>query len=170
MNTSLSTLRFLVAAALLLLAAQRPSLAGSATWATNPTSGDWNTAANWRPQTVPNATTDVATFGTSNVTDVTNTDVIISLDSLVFSPGASQYTISALDNIELYGTGIVNNSGILQSFVAGAFFFKNSSAAGDMVNFTTVGGDFFFENASSAGSATFDVTSGEFQAFVDFFD
>jgi len=40
MNTSLSTLRFLVAAALLFLAAQRLSLAGSATWDQNPLSGD----------------------------------------------------------------------------------------------------------------------------------
>src|SRR6266702_2696376 len=44
--------------------------AGSATWATNPTSGDWNTAANWRPETVPNSETDVATFGQSNVTNI----------------------------------------------------------------------------------------------------
>ena len=46
-------LGFLVSAALVLLAAQRPSLAGSATWATNATSGDWNTATNWVPNTVP---------------------------------------------------------------------------------------------------------------------
>jgi hypothetical protein len=125
MNTSFSRLRFFVAAALLLLAVQRPSLAGSATWDQNPTSGDWNTAANWTPQTVPNSTTDVATFGTSGITDVTNTDVIINLDSLVFDLGASQYTIAALDNIELYGTGIVNNSGTMQSFVAGNNFQAN---------------------------------------------
>ena len=92
MNTSFIRLRFLVAAALLFLAAQRPSLAGSATWNQNPTSGDWNTAANWTPKTVPNATIDIATFGSSNVTDVTNANVIIMLDSLVFSPGAPQYT------------------------------------------------------------------------------
>src|SRR5947208_5481019 len=170
MNTSFSRLRFFVAAATLLLAAQRPSLAGSATWATNPTSGDWNTAANWRPNTVPNGTSDVATFGTSNVTDVINSDMIVNLGSLVFNSGASQYTITAMDNIALYGTGIVNGSGVMQSFVAGAFLFNNSSTAGDMVNFTTVGGVFLFNNASSAGSATFDVTSGEFQAFMDFND
>ena len=27
--------------------------AGSATWSTNPVSKDWNTAANWMPETVP---------------------------------------------------------------------------------------------------------------------
>ena len=163
-------LGFLVSAALVLLAAQRPSLAGSATWSSNPLTGDWNTATNWVPNTIPNGTSDIATFGMSKVTDVVNSDLIVNLDSLVFSPGASQYTISALDNIELYGPGVVNNSGILQSFVAGAFFFKNSASAGEMVNFTTVGGDFFFENASSAGSGSFDVASGDHQAFMDFFD
>ena len=54
MKLLISRLEFLVAAALLFVAAQRPSLAGSATWATNPTSGEWNTAANWVPNTVPN--------------------------------------------------------------------------------------------------------------------
>jgi len=44
--------------------------AGSATWNLNPTSGDWNTATNWTPATVPNATIDVATFGASNTTSI----------------------------------------------------------------------------------------------------
>jgi autotransporter-associated beta strand protein len=170
MNTSFSRLRFLVAAALLFLAAQRLSLAGSATWATNPISGDWNAAANWRPQTVPNSTTDIATFGASNVTDVINSDVIVNLDSLVFNSSASQYTITATDNIAFYGAGIINGSGVMQSFVAGAFLFNNSATAGDMVNFTAVGGIFFFNGASSAGSASFDLTSGQFQASMDFND
>ena len=168
MNPSFRSTKFLATAALVFLVAQRPSLAGSATWDQNPSSGDWNTAANWTPETVPNATTDVATFGSSNVTDVTNADVIIMLDSLVFSPGAPHYTINALDNIELYGAGIVNNSGMMQSFVAGALFFYNSSTAGDMVNFTTVDGNFFFLDASSGGSATFDLTDEDLQAHMFF--
>ena len=170
MNTSFSRLRFFVAAALLLLAAQRPSPAGSATWATNPISGHWNTAANWRPNTVPNGTSDIATFDASNVTDVINTNVIVDLDSLVFNPGAPQYTISALDNIALYGTGIVNNSGTTQSFVAGGFFFNNGSTAGDMTNFSNVGGFISFNNSSSAGSATIDSSDNMFQAHLDFWD
>ena len=40
--------------------------AGSATWNLNPASGDWNTAANWTPATVPNDESDVATFGVSS--------------------------------------------------------------------------------------------------------
>src|SRR5438552_1023378 len=170
MNTPFNRLRFIVAAALLFLAAQRLSLAGSATWATNPTSGDWNSAANWTPNTVPNGTSDVATFGASNVTNVINSDVIVSLDSLVFNSSASQYTITAMDNIALLGTGIVNGSGVMQSFVAGLFIFNNSSTAGNMVNFTTVGGNFFFNNSSSAGSGSFDLTNGDLQAHMFFND
>src|SRR6266481_1553230 len=126
----LSFLRIASATTLGLFLILAPAHAGSATWSSNPTSGDWNTAANWRPQTVPNAATDIATFGASNVTDVTNTDVIVNLGSLVFSSGAPSYTISALDNIDLDGTGIVNNSGNVQSFVAGVFFFNNTATAG----------------------------------------
>jgi autotransporter-associated beta strand protein len=92
------------------------------------------------------------------------------LDSLVFSPGAPHYTINALDNIELHGDGIVNNSGAMQLLVAGVFIFNNSATAGDMVTFITNGGDFFFNNTSSAGSGTFDITSGDLQAHTFFFD
>jgi hypothetical protein len=155
--------RFLIAAALLFLAAQGPSLAGSATWSSNPTSGDWNTAANWIPQTVPNSTTDVATFGRSNVTDVINSDVIVNLDSLIFSSGSSQYTITAMDNIAFYGTGIVNGSGVMQSFVAGVFIFNNSATAGDMVSFTTNGGDFFSMIRRPPGPAHLTLPAGIFR-------
>ena len=117
MNTSFRRLRVFAAAALLFLAARQHSLADSATWGTNPLNGDWNIAANWTPKTVPNGTSDIATFGTSNVTDVINSDVIVNLDSLVFNSSSSQYTITAIDNIALYGTGIVNGSAVIQSFV-----------------------------------------------------
>src|SRR6266705_6667197 len=85
---------FVVAAALLSLAAQRHCLAGSATWSTNPSSGDWNTAANWMPNTVPNGPGDIATFGTSNLTDLSINSTSVELDSIVFNSGATPYTIS----------------------------------------------------------------------------
>src|SRR4029077_5024945 len=44
--------------------------AGSATWDLDPISGDWNTAANWTPASVPNGPADIATFGLSNTTFV----------------------------------------------------------------------------------------------------
>src|SRR5438105_2276333 len=161
MSTSFNRLRFIVAAALLFLAAQRPSLAGSATWNQNPTRGDWNTAANWTPATVPNSTTDVATFGASNVTNLSITNASVNLDSAVFNSGAPPYTLTIqIYNLLFYGAGIVNNSGSVQSIVAptvddnnAAFFFYNSASAGDMTSYSTVGGLIVFNNSSSAGSA-----------------
>jgi len=50
-------LRLALVAALALWATDA-ALAGSATWKLNPTSGDWNTAANWSPSTVPNGAAD----------------------------------------------------------------------------------------------------------------
>ena len=109
MNTLFSRLRFFVAAALLFLAAQRHSLAGSATWDQNPTSGDWNTAANWTPETVPGESTDVATFDVSNVTTI-SVMTEFNLGGIVFNPGASAYTIAINENnpvgyIAFYGAG-----------------------------------------------------------------
>src|SRR5437899_57437 len=141
MRTSFNRLRFLVAAVLLFSAAQRPSLAGSATWDENPISGDWNTAANWTPPTVPNATTDIATFDASTITNVlVDFGSNINVDSVVFDSGAPAYTITLnVSNLKLNGAGFVNNSGLMQSVVipeendlAGAMFFYNSATAGSM--------------------------------------
>jgi hypothetical protein len=104
---------------------------------------------------------------------------IIEVDSLVFNSGAPSYTI----NVEIYnlfvsGSGIVNNSGVLQSFVTpivndnnGAIFFYNSATAGDGTSFGGMGELFSFNDSSSAGSATFDITSGaDLQAYLTFSD
>src|ERR1044071_9842195 len=147
MNTSLSTLRFFVAAALLFSAAQRQSLAGSATWDQNPLSGDWNTPGNWTPQTVPNSETDVATFGASNVTNLSITNARISLASAAFNSGAPPYTLTIqIYNLLFYGAGIVNNSGSVQSITTPTvdendadLFFYNSATAGSMMSYSTVG-------------------------------
>ena len=67
--------------------------ADSATWNLNPTSGDWNTAANWTPMTVPNGPADIATFGLSNTTNVSisaNTEV----NAITFTPTNSGYSVT----------------------------------------------------------------------------
>jgi len=61
---------------------------GSATWNLNPTSGEWNTAANWTPATVPDGPSDVATFGLSNQTSVV-LNANVELGQIVFDAGAS---------------------------------------------------------------------------------
>jgi autotransporter-associated beta strand protein len=145
--------------------------AGSATWKLNPTNGDWNTAANWSPATVPNFSADIATFATSNVTKVSGSAVV---DSVVFNPGASAFVLSAIPNgvLAFGGTGAINNSGVPQNFVAkfgpagnvGEIeFFNSATVVGANTIFTTEapadssGGPpaiVFFQN-SSAGDGTF---------------
>src|SRR5437667_2975263 len=178
MNTSFSRVRFLVAAALLLLAAQRPSLAGSATWDQNPTSGDWNTAANWTPQTVPDTPSDIATFATSNQTQI-GISAITGVGGINFNPGADAFTIISQPGgpFTLSGSGIVNNSGKLQTFVcesgdgSGSFFFENSATAGAMTSFAGADeSNFLFFGTSSAGSAAFDFGGATLQSFMDFHD
>src|SRR5262249_3404793 len=86
--------------------------AGSATWNSNPASGDWNTATNWTPETVPNDPLDVATFGASNTSEISLSSEV-KLDSIVFDAGASAYTISSgtqpsFSRFTIGGDGIVN--------------------------------------------------------------
>src|SRR5690349_19754549 len=97
------------------------SFADSATWNLNPTSGDWNTATNWTPATVPNSPSDVATFEVSNTTSITLAQFNGISANIVFNPGASAFTISAPNdaNLDFGNTGITNNSGLTQNFAAG---------------------------------------------------
>jgi len=49
-----------------------------ATWSASSSSGDWNTAANWTPNTAPNGPSDTATFDTSSITAVSLSDTLAS--------------------------------------------------------------------------------------------
>ncbi len=157
--------------ALSLTSLAAPAFAGSAQWDLAPGSGDWNTASNWTPVTVPNGPADTATFdlsGTTSVSISANTEV----NSIVFNSTASAFTITANTTFTLTisGVGITNNSGVTQNFVTpvdgagnfGTIVFSNSATAGSMTVFTnngaTVssgsGGFMQFFNTSTAGSAT----------------
>ena len=149
------------------------AFAGSALWDSAPASGDWNTAGNWTPDTVPNGSTDTATFGTSTQTAISlsaNTGV----DGIVFNSGANAFTISAPpgDVLTISGAGIANNSAVFQNFVSswdgagnfGTIRFTNDATAGVHTTFTTNGGGVFgadvpagveFFNNSSAAAASF---------------
>src|SRR5262245_42884957 len=92
--------------------------AGSATWNLTPTNGDWNSAANWTPATVPNSPSDIATFASSTLTDIfasANTEV----SSVVFASGGPSFTITPNPgtSFTISGEGVVNDSGTAQSFV-----------------------------------------------------
>jgi autotransporter-associated beta strand protein len=145
--------------------------AGSATWNLTPATGDWNVSVNWTPATVPNGPADIATFASSNLTDVfcsADTEV----NSIVFDSAASSFTITPNPGttLTISGAGIVNNSAATQNFAVGVdssfnhafLIFSNSATAGNMTTYTahaatvsTYGGTIDFIDAANCGSATF---------------
>ena len=184
-----------VAMLLLLLSIASSSYADSATWKANPGSGDWNTASNWTPQTIPNDISDTATFASSNRTAVSISDVDTGVDGVVFNAGASAFTITVRPQINyggvliltFWGVGITNNSGITQKFVTevngagdiGRIDFAGTSTAGD-ATFINNGGTATdgrrpvtnFLDDSTAGSGTFtnngSAVSGAYGGFIGF--
>ena len=109
----------------LALGALRAVYANSASWNLNPTNGDWNTATNWTPQTVPNGPTDVATFAGSSITGLTLSAETTEVAAIVFNAGGSSFNITADPEstqtdvtMTISGTGIINNSGVTQNLAA----------------------------------------------------
>jgi autotransporter-associated beta strand protein len=174
-----------LAAVVALIIAVHGAYAGSATWNLNPVNNHWSKAQNWTPATVPYGETDVATFATSNTTDVMLgylPDIGYPFNvvaEIVFAEGASAYTITLSPglhyntSLQFYGAGITNNSGVVQNFVAarssttnsGRISFYGSASAGANVVITNQGGNnpsggeygalTEFWDNSSAGNATF---------------
>ena len=160
-----------------LLCANAPlARAGSATWQQNPATGNWNTPANWTPATVPNGASDVATFASSNQTNVTVTSGI-TLDSIVFQPDAGPFNISNSSEfaiILISGAGVVNNSSLAQNFVIGAIGhdqgaldFSGTATAGNAIYTQSgaavrgsFGGTTSFFNSSTADTASFFLNGG----------
>jgi len=145
----------------------------SAQWDLDPISGDWNTAANWTPNGIPNGPADVATFGLSNTTNV-SISADTEVNGIIFAPAAtSPYTITVspvpLLTFTISGAGITNNSGTTQNFVTsvgvgrGTIIFKNSATAGNLTMFinsggaapSIFGGSMEFRDTSTAGEASF---------------
>jgi autotransporter-associated beta strand protein len=164
---------------LLLLSLLLPCLTaqgGSATWDVDPSSGDWNTAANWTPATVPNGASTTATFNFSNTTAV-STSANTAVDGITFTSAAPAYTITVNPNstLTIGGKGITNNSVATQKltndsdtfgFEFGFTNFVSNSTAGNASIFNNGGFTQFF-NRSTAGSAN--VFSGSFGT-TNFFD
>ncbi len=129
--------------------------AGSATWAANPTSSDWNTAANWTPNTVPGAG-DTATFDSSTQNLVT-VSLGTAINKIVFTPAAEAYTITAPVGGMNIDAGITNSSGKVQNFMAivdgsgnGTFFtLERTANAGSLCTFTAAG-NFIPQNEGSS--------------------
>lgn len=166
-----------MAAVLLLMAAQRHAWGDSATWGTNPATMSWNTAQNWSPSSVPNGPLDVASFGGSEVTQLT-ISTAVEVNSATFNSGAPAFTVGVQGvGVSLFfsGIGIMNGSGLLQSFMAdggqSGIFFQNEANAGTLTFFGGDAPQFFFTESASAGAASFEVSSnGVFQSGLLFFD
>jgi autotransporter-associated beta strand protein len=112
--------------------------ADSGTWLANPTNGDWNTAANWSSNSVPNGSSDIATFDFSNETHV-SISAPTTVAGIVFDAGASGFfyniTCQEGQSLSFVGTGITNNSGTLQTFFTeggSALTFSGSTTAEDV--------------------------------------
>lgn len=135
------------------------------------TSSDWNTAENWTPPTVPNGPEDVATFGTSNITEVT-VSASVELNHIVFASGASPFSINPNGHsITISGAGVTNDSGVTQNFVinsapGGFVYFTGIAIAGESVQYTLNGGTslgtfgYTFFDTSTAATSTFIINGG----------
>ena len=122
-----------------------------ADWLNNPSSGNYLTAGNWTGGVAPNGT---ATFGTSSITDLT-IGSSRSVNAWVFSPGASDYTITVGGEavLQFFGDGIIVNGGSVVLNVNSSFArFANSSTAGT-ATINVNHGTLTFTESASAGSA-----------------
>jgi autotransporter-associated beta strand protein len=119
------------------------------TWSLNPTNNDWNTPTNWTPVGVPDTISEGAVFGSSSVTDIVANALVHSIE---FNADASQYTITG--DLTFNGGGVINNSGIVQTFNGTFRFDKFGTTAGSLVTFTNTSFS-VFGKGTSAGSATY---------------
>ncbi len=145
--------------------------AGSAVWSDIPATSDWNTSANWLPQTVPDGKVDVATFDRSFVRDVFLSDPT-SVAEIVFSAEADSYSINVApsDSLTFTTVGITNSSEVGQTFVVegqsssarGVVNFDDNASAGNLITVINqsplaaggLGGETNFRDTSNAGNAT----------------
>ena len=148
--------------------------ADSATWNQNPTNGDWNTADNWTPNTVPNGPSDVATFSTSD-NDLISLSATTDVDTVHFLTYATPFFIGVgLEQLNFDGAGVINDSGTFQAFTeirgltgGNGIVFHNSASAGTDTNYLLAGGgaEMSFEDSSSAGGANIELSQGQVQFY-----
>ena len=139
-------------AAAALLAAT--SAHAQSTW--TPVTGDFNTATNWTPATVPTGT---AFFGPASVTSL-SFSAPTTLGGFTFNAGAPAYSFSLpflpATTLTFTGAGIINNSSNAPSFSlasGSSFSLTNSSTAGNAIITTAAASQLNFAGTSSAGTA-----------------
>ena len=144
----------LLASTALIGAAALPAAAQDATWLATPGSGNFNTATNWSPATVPTGT---ANFSTSNTTSL-SFSASTAIGGWTFNAGASNYTFTNVQSLTFNGAGIVINGGGATITNNSALAFINNSTAGSAV--ITNNSGLQFNDTGTAGSAVITNTGG----------
>ena len=124
--------------------------AADATWVG--TTGVYNTAGNWNPNSVPGSS-DTATFDSTGTTQNLTFSATANVGGWTFNNAASNYGFTSNKLIKFNGAGIVINGGSVTITInSNELDFLNSSTAGSatIINNNLV--QFF--NSSTAGSAT----------------
>src|SRR5215208_6627733 len=154
-----------IAATALLLTAQ-VSRASSATWLLSPQDSAWENPNNWTAGGPPNGPSDIATFAQSSQRDV-NVSTSEEVNSIVFASASASFTLhvspfgASGGELIISGTGVTNNSSVLQTFVArneGQIIFNNASTAAS-AHMSIVNGGFSDFSEDSTGSTIFNDTS-----------
>jgi hypothetical protein len=165
----------LIAAALLLTA--QASHAASATWLSAPQDSAWENANNWTPGGPPNGPSDTATLAQSSQRDV-NVSTSEEVNSIVFASNSASFTLhvspfgASGGELIISGTGVTNNSSVLQTFVArneGQIIFTNASIAAS-AHMSIVNGGFSISSEDSTGSTIFNNTASAAGASIENFD
>ena len=175
-NKTTSYIIYSIAAATLVLTAQI-SPASSATWLLSPQDSAWENANNWTLGGPPNGPSDVATFGQSSQTSV-GISTSEEVNSIEFTSAAASFTLSIPPYgviggaLTISGTGVINNSSVLQSLEAGdsgQIVFNNAStaASGQMQivnhpgpNYVPAGVTIFNDTSSAAGASIVNASGG----------
>jgi hypothetical protein len=97
--------------------------AQDATWMLDPGSGDFNTAANWTPPTVP---VGIAIFNDSSVVALTISSAT-TIQELHFTAAAPVYSFNLTNDLTINGNGIVSDSvGVRPTFATNGRFFNSA--------------------------------------------
>jgi autotransporter-associated beta strand protein len=127
--------------------------AQDATWLLNPGSGNFNTAGNWTPTTVPTGT---AFFGATNVPNLTFSPFVTNVGGWTFNAGAPAYTftLGGANTLSFNGAGIVINAGsaTINNFISLIHFIGSSSAGSAVIN-NAASSFIDFSGSSTAGNA-----------------
>ncbi len=176
-------LRLAVAVALLAAICAIPAHAQSGTWTgLAAPNANWNQSGNWSPASVPTATANFGTLPVVPPVPSVIVDATTFIETIRFD-GTTAYTIAVTlgcgcgGDLFVTGTGVVNNSGVLQTFdvsSAGLLVFQNASSIVGNVRINVADGALLFGTpgtfeTASAGSATIVNTVGLGPLYGTFF-